>query len=437
MADTDNLLDDILAEFASDSVLDELGLRELLADKPTTPRQLPGERKPAKSVQQPSRQVPASRQPSQQDRKESRKEVNHVGVSRPGKQQEEKPSGGSRIARLVVRTLLILVETALLLVLTLYGVMFVLAKGPSVTARDLFVRSVRETSAVGFLANIYFSEEEIAQIEKVEEIEEFVETDTSLVTITKPVESEDGPVPDAWGFIDEDGDGIILDEVKGEGFSGYMMIVLDPSRVIMGSVPATYGGRGYTVEEMVKHFDAVGGINAGGFYDPNGEGNGSIPDSLTVFEGQVYYANYGVRNGFVGLDSDHVLHVGKPTADEIKQWDIQYGASFGPVLIANGEVALAENNVGGLNPRTAIGQRSDGAILMLVIDGRQVISIGATLRDLVDIFLEYGAINACNLDGGSSTMMWYQDGYVNNSASVIGIRPVPTSFVVLKEGTLE
>lgn len=437
MADTDNLLDDILAEFSSDSVMDELGLRELLADKPTTPRQLPGERKPVKNAQKTSRQVPASRQSSQSNRKESRKEVNHVGVSRPGKQQEEKPSGGARIARLVVRTLLILVETALLLMLTLYGVMFVLAKGPSVTARDLFVRSVRETSAVGFLANIYFSEEEIAQIEKVEEIEEFIETDTSLVTITKPVESEDGPVPDAWGFIDEDGDGIILDEVKGEGFSGYMMIVLDPSRVIMGSVPATYGGRGYTVEEMVRHFDAVGGINAGGFYDPNGEGNGSIPDSLTVFEGQVYYANYGVRNGFVGLDSNHVLHVGKPTAEEIKQWDIQYGASFGPVLIANGEVALAENNVGGLNPRTAIGQRSDGAILMLVIDGRQVISIGATLRDLVDIFLEYGAINACNLDGGSSTMMWYQDGYVNNSASVIGIRPVPTSFVVLKEGALE
>ena len=71
---------------------------------------------------------------------------------------------------------------------------------------------------------------------------------------------------------------------------------------------------------------------------------------------------------------------------------------------------------------------------MLVIDGRQVICIGATLRDLVDIFLEYGAVNACNLDGGSSTMMWYGDGYLNNTASVIGIRPIPTSFVVLKEG---
>lgn len=213
-----------------------------------------------------------------------------------------------------------------------------------------------------------------------------------------------------------------------------MMVVLDPSRVIMGSIPTSYNAMGYTVDAMVREFDAVAGINAGGFYDPDGTGNGSMPDSMTVFEGEVYYSNLGTRDGFAGIDSNHILHVGKLTAEEVKQRDIQYGVCFGPVLIANGEIALAEDNVGGLNPRTAIGQRSDGAMLLLVIDGRQVISIGATYMDLVEIFLEYGAVNACNLDGGSSGMMWYRDGYVNNCASVIGIWPVPTTFVVLKEG---
>ena len=343
---------------------------------------------------------------------------------------------GKRLSSFLGKTTLIVLETVLLLAITLYGVMYVLAKGPSPTARDLFVRSVRETSAVGFLANLYFSEEEIAAIESAEEIEIFEETDTSLITIAKPEDdpSKDGPVPDEWGFVDEDGDGIILDEVKGEGYSGYMMIVKDPSRVILGTVPGTYGAFGYTVEDMVAQFDGVAGINAGGFHDPDGKGNGSIPNSLVVFEGEFCSWYQNTANGFVGLDSNHILHVGKLTQQEIKERDIQYGVCFGPVLINNGEVALAENNVGGLNPRTAIGQRSDGAILMLVIDGRQVISIGATYRDLVDIFLEYGAVNACNLDGGSSSMMWYGDGYVNNCASVIGIRPVPTAFVVLKEG---
>ena len=88
----------------------------------------------------------------------------------------------------------------------------------------------------------------------------------------------------------------------------------------------------------------------------------------------------------------------------------------------------------GLNPRTAIGQRSDGAILMLVIEGRQPNRLGATMTDLAQIMLDFGAMNACNLDGGSSSMMWYDGRYINNTASVIGIRPIPTSFLVLKEG---
>lgn len=346
---------------------------------------------------------------------------------------ETKVSKGKKALYVLGKIGLILLETVLLLTVTLYGVMYVLAKGPSPTARDLFVRSVRETSAIGFLANIYFTDDEIAEIESAQEIEEYAETDTSLITITKPDENV-GPVADEWGLIDEDGDGIILEKVHGEGFVGYMMVVLDPSRVILGSVPSMYQIRGYTVEEMVGQFDAVAGINAGGFDDPDGTGNGSIPDTLVVYEGQIYYQHYGVGAGFVGIDDNHILHVGKLTKKEIEERNIQYGVCFGPVLIANGEVALAENNVGGLNPRTAIGQRSDGAILMLVIDGRQVASIGATYRDLVDIFQDYGAVNACNLDGGSSSMMWYGDGYVNNCASVIGIRPVPTAFVVLKEG---
>jgi exopolysaccharide biosynthesis protein len=271
-------------------------------------------------------------------------------------------------------------------------------------------------------------------------VEEFNETDTSLIQIPKETEpafgdipEEKGPQADAWGLIDEDGDGIILQDVKGEGYSGYMMVVLDPSRVIVGSDPNAYGGWGYTVEEMVGKFDAVAGTNAGGFLDPDGQGDGSVPDTMVVYDGRIYCASNGTRRGFVGLDSNHILHVStRITEAEIKEKDIRYGVCFGPVLISNGEPCDVES--GGVNPRTAIGQRSDGAILMLVIDGRQVISMGATMHDLIDIMLDYGAVNACNLDGGSSTLMWYEGGYVNNCASVIGIRPVPTAILVLKEG---
>lgn len=337
---------------------------------------------------------------------------------------------------LMGKAALILLETVLLLAVALYGVLYVLAKGPSTTARDIFVMSVRETSAVGFIADIFLTEAEIAAIEGAKPMEEYVQTNTSLITIQKPQENTETakPAPDEWGLVDEDGDGIIVEEVHGTGFSGFMMVVQDPSRVIMGSDPSSYRSRGYTVAEMVQKFNAVAGINAGGFEDSQGRGDGSIPNAMVAYDGEIYYDYKGVQDGFVGLDDNHILHVGRLTPEDVKNRNIRYGVSFGPVLISNGEPAVLTS---GVNPRTAIGQRSDGAILMLVIDGRQVISLGATYQDMIDIFLTYGAVNACNLDGGSSSLMWYDGDYVNNCASVIGIRPVPTTFLVLEKGGAE
>lgn len=360
-----------------------------------------------------------------------------------------KKKDGLGIGRIIFRIVLVLIETIALLIGAVYAVGYIMVFGPSESARDKFVMSVRETSAIKFVANLYLTDEEIQEIEAGQNSDTLEATDASLITVkayanTATQENDNsgesgtvsGPQPDEWGLIDEDGDGIIVEPVKGEGFSGYMMVVLDPSRVVMGSVPTSFGVRGYTVAEMVEHYDAVAGINAGGFYDPNGSGNGSIPDSMVVYEGNIYYADLGVGSGFVGLDDNYILHVGKFSRQDVIDQNIQYGVCFGPVLISNGTMAEPASLASGVNPRTAIGQRSDGAILMLVIDGRQVISIGATYEDIAKIMLRYGAVNAINLDGGSSTLMWYDGGYINNCASVIGIRPVPTTFLVLKESKI-
>ena len=354
----------------------------------------------------------------------------------PVPEQTEKKSAGNRILGILGRIGATLLTVVLLLAVALYGVMFVLAKGPSPTARDLFVRSVQETSAVGFLARLYFSQAEIDRIMGADAEVVYEEVDTSLIELpnreTEP--NTDGPVADEWGLVDEDGDGIIVEQVGGEGYNGYMMVVLDPSRVIVGTIPGAYGVRGYTVEQFAERFDAVAGVNAGGFYDPAGHGDGSIPETLVVYEGTIYCEEHGIRNGFAGFDSNHILHVGNFTPWEIQHRDIQYGVCFGPVLMVNGEVVDDEVLASGVNPRTAIGQRSDGAVLLLVIEGRQVNSLGATLQDVVDVLLSYGAVNACNLDGGSSSMMYYNGEYLNNCSSVYGVRPVPTSILVLQEG---
>ncbi len=350
----------------------------------------------------------------------------------PGAEQSQKKSWLPKVLKIVGKSLLVLLETVIMLVIVLYGVLFILAKGPSPTARDIFVLSVRETSAIGFIADIFFTPEEIAAIESGGAENEEIDTDTSLIVMpSEPSddENETSPVADAWGLVDEDGDGLILEKVNGEGYYGYMLVVLDPSRVIMGCQPEHFDVRGFTVAEMAEHFGAVAGINAGGFLDEGGNGRGETPDAMVVYEGKIYYS--GVGDGFVGFDSNHILHVGRLSFSAIEQRDIQFGVSFGPVLVSNGEITQSAKKSSGVNPRTAIGQRSDGAVLMLVIAGRQLTSLGATYNDIAEIMVDYGAVNACNLDGGSSSMLWYEGEYLNNTASVIGIRPVPTTFLVL------
>lgn len=338
-------------------------------------------------------------------------------------EHNETRTDGGRVKRIFLRILAVVLVTALLLVFALYGVMFVLAKGPSVHARNLFVMSVRETSAVGFLADLYCSEEEIAEIEAGKnDFSQLEDTDTSLVQV--------GQNADDYGLIDEDGDGIILETVTGPGYMGYLLVVLDPSRIMMGT-PEHFGGRGLTVEDMVSTYDCLAGINGGGFEDEGGRGQGGIPDGMVVVDGTASYGSYS--GSFVGFDADYILHVGPMTAAQAEENNIQFGCSFSPVLVSNGEPNSNAALISGVNPRTAIGQRADGAVLLLVIEGRQAHSLGATFSDLMDVMLDYGAVNACNLDGGSSSMMWLDDGYVNRCASVIGIRPVPTAFLVMKE----
>ena len=337
------------------------------------------------------------------------------------------------VLRFLLRLLAVLLGTALLLAAFLYGVIYLLCRGPSPTARELFVLSTNETSAIGFLPRLCLSAEEIGEIldRRAEQATE--NTDVSLISVPRQ-EPEDTTKPDAWGFVDEDGDGLIYVPVAGESFVGHMLIVLDPMRVIVGCVPESFQIRGYTLEELVEHFDAVAGVNGGDFEDPNGTGNGSTPEHAVVFNGEIYMGGYGSGHGFAGLDGGGILHVGSFSSDELREKNIRYGTSYGPVLVVNGEMADPASLHSGVNPRTAIGQRSDGAILLLVIVGRQPNSLGATYLDEAEIMLKYGAVNACNLDGGSSSLMWFDGGYVNAPATIVGIRRIPTSFLVLQEG---
>lgn len=306
---------------------------------------------------------------------------------------------------------------------------YIIVKGPSPALRDIFISTMDETRRFKFIPQIFLTADELKEIRSVEEMDKDITTDTSLITIQagEAAQTDDGK--DAYGLVDDDGDGIIFTDIKGNGFVGYMITVLDPSRVFVG-MPDSYGGVGLRLDEYVDKYDALGGINAGGFRDDGGGGLGGIPEGIAIIDGVVYNADAGPANGFAGFDKDGVLHVGFYSYDDCVACNIVNGVSFGPILISNGEPTPSEYLSTGVNPRTAIAQRADGAVLMLVIDGRQVHSIGAKYQDVIDVLLDYGAVNACNMDGGSSTVMYYEDRYVNSCSAENGQpRPLPDAFL--------
>ena len=355
------------------------------------------------------------------------------------KSYEEKINGGhnrkiknnkrnnkkSNRSRLIKRIALSIFTALFVIVLGLLGVIYILEFGPSNTAKNLFVNSAMESSAGKFMATMFLSDEKIAQIRKDNSVVASDDiTDTSLINIsTNETDTADGD--------DNDEDGIQIIDISNDTYKGKMMIVKDPSRVtvgISGQYGASYSGK--TVMDMAMNYDAVAAVNGGGFEDNNGVVNGGTPIGLVISDGELKYGSAGSSYEVIGFDNNNNLVVGKMTASEALSRGVRDALSFGPILIVNGQASQVNGSGSGLNPRTAIGQRADGAILLLVIDGRQVNSLGASYADVIDVMLEYGAVNAANLDGGSSSLMYYKGEYINSCASLYGPRNMPTSIIV-------
>jgi len=226
--------------------------------------------------------------------------------------------------------------------------------------------------------------------------------------------------------------GITVEDIRGKNFRGKVMLIDDPKRVRL-AVTNQLGVTGERITSLVKEAGAIAGINAGGFYDPNGKGNGAFPDGITVHGGQIVHNNVGSAPvHIVGLDTGGTLIVKDLGEGQVREEGVAEAVTFSPDLIVGGQPVLKGDGGWGIAPRTGIGQTADGTILFVVIDGRQPTwSIGATLRDLMNVFIDYGAVTAVNLDGGSSSELVYNGEVMNRLCNIFGERYVPTAFVVM------
>lgn len=227
---------------------------------------------------------------------------------------------------------------------------------------------------------------------------------------------------------------IHMQKIESNRFVGYLLEIPNPKRIQVATAE-DINEKGDTTSNIARRVDAVAAINGGGFYDPNGTGTGRLPYGFILHEGK-YLLGEQVGDeeqvDFIGMTKNGSLIAGRYNKRELRELGAVEGLTFGPPIIVNGEKMIKSGDGGwGISPRSAIGQKRDGTILFLVIDGRQPgYSIGATLADMQNILYEQGAYTAANLDGGSSTTLYYNGKVINKPADLLGERMIPTAFVV-------
>lgn len=371
-----------------------------------------------------------------------------------------------------LKTLAFLGTTIGAVILLLTMSILLICHGPSMSARQLFVTTILETGQLKFLASVFLSEDEIQAMVNQNSMKPMDEdVDTSLIKITVSTNSN---VVNSNGSIALDGtnsddadqtptqetntpmtshdphDGIEILPISGRTFYGTMMIIEDPSRV---SVATTYpwGEFGKNLDVIAKEAGAIAAVN-GGLYESYSN-SGARPYGVAVSNGQIQLNQPGSWPGLymIGLNNDNILVIKSLAGMNASQFEtyvkengIRDAVAFQEEnsdknnhfvqLIINGEARELNGMGSGLNPRTAIGQRADGAILLLVTDGRGASGhLGASASDLISVMMEYGAVNAANLDGGSSSCMYYDEEYLMTSVTFYYSNAswrLPTAFVV-------
>ncbi len=225
-----------------------------------------------------------------------------------------------------------------------------------------------------------------------------------------------------------------LIDIEGSNYKGHLVAIYDPSRISIATTKYLKS-KGQFITTVAKDNEAIIMMNAGGFYDPDWNGNGALPHGTVIQNGKVVsdYTDANMGGGFIGFDKNNKLILGKMSKEQAIKKGLRDAIEFGPFLIINGKSAFVKGNGGwGIAPRTAIGQRKDGIVLFLVIDGRLATSLGADMSDLTEIMENYGAVNAANLDGGSSSELVIKNKIVNTpvAAGPNGLRTMSTFWMV-------
>lgn len=313
-----------------------------------------------------------------------------------------------------------------------------LTYGPISYFRTLLITTSMTTKEHKFLARTLYSEKVIAKVMSENYIEEIDEnTDASAIKFEDIKESDNYESKYEEQVLKKENEDDIYKIVKitGSSYVGYMTVIYDPSRIDLVST-RYLGTSGEFLQDMSKYHKSLVSVNAGGFADAGGVGDGGTPTGTVISNGKVIFegVDTGWGGGFIGFNKDHVLVLTKENAKTAIKNGMVDAVEFGPFLIVNGKRAVSKGNGGwGVSSRTIIAQRKDGIVLFFVIDGRQPgYSLGIDLVGMTDLLVKYKAYNAANLDGGASSSLVEKGNIINKpcAVSATGERWIPNAWMI-------
>lgn len=350
----------------------------------------------------------------------------------------KKKSKKNKKSKSIIKKILITIAILIVIGVSTLGI---LLYGPYNGFRDWLITSAMTTMSHQWIAYLFYDEDTINAVmasNRVDEVQEDTDTNAIVVGVSEePEKTYENEYEKAILEKNNPSDTYKIIEIEGKGYSGYLAAIYDPSK-IHTLVTSKIGTSGQYLTTMAKNNKAVVAINGGGFDDPNYSSNAANPLGITYSKGKLltsyYYAGAG---GIIGFDTNNKLVLSsKCTEQSAKSLKIRDAVTCGPFLIVNGKKSGVVGNGGwGTAPRTAIGQRKDGIVLFLVVDGRTVKRPGADMDDLIEIMQNYGAYNAANLDGGTSTAMTVNYELINDPVDSSGAHK--TRFVSTGFGLIE
>lgn len=337
---------------------------------------------------------------------------------------------------------IILINISAFLFMCLCIGMFILY-GPIDTFRNWLITTAMTTMNHQYLATIFYSEETINKVlDDNKVIEPDFETDTSLIEFVdydKNVVTYKNKNDKEILEKDKDNDDYKIIKIKTEKLRGYLIAIYHPEKVKIAT-SKYIGSYGQMITDIAKNNNALVAMNASGFFDPEYKGNGGAAHGVVIKNGKIVTQFERLQNqgGIIGFTNDNKLVLLKCTGEEALKKGVRDAVEFGPFLIVNGEPSFIRGNGGwGDAPRSAIAQRKDGIVLFLVMDGRDYTNgvLGANMVDMTEILMSYGAYNAANLDGGTSSALVIDGKYVNKPINGSGenrTRPIPNAWILEK-----